>query len=244
MNKTVIVTGGAKGIGEAISKKFAENDYNLVINYKSSENKANELLNELLKINSNVKIFKADLSYSNQAKELIDFTIKQFGKIDILINNAGVSQQKLFIDITDEDWKNIINNNLSSAFYCSKYCLKNMIKNKSGKIINISSIWGETGASCEVHYSVSKAGIIGLTKALAKEVGPSNIQVNCVSAGIIKTDMLNNFTDEDLRLLCEETPLMKLGTPQDIANAVCFLASEKSDFITGQVLGVNGGFLI
>lgn len=194
--------------------------------------------------NFSVKLFKADISNREDVENMVDYCIKEFGGLDVLVNNAGVSQDKLFTDITDEDWDNMMNINLKGSFYCSQVALKYMISEKKGNIINISSIWGISGASCEVHYSITKAGIIGMTKALAKEVGPSNIRVNSIAPGVINTDMLSGYNEEDIDALVEETPLMRLGTPEDIANCAIFLASDKSNFITGQVISPNGGFVI
>lgn len=194
--------------------------------------------------NFSVKLFKADISNREDVEDMVDYCIKEFGGLDVLVNNAGVSQDKLFTDITDEDWDNMMNINLKGSFYCSQVALKYMISEKKGNIINISSIWGISGASCEVHYSITKAGIIGMTKALAKEVGPSNIRVNSIAPGVINTDMLSGYNEEDIDVLVEETPLMRLGTPEDIANCAIFLASDKSNFITGQVISPNGGFVI
>ena len=169
---------------------------------------------------------------------MCDFCIKNYGKIDVLVNNAGISQIKPFADITEEDWDNIMNVNLKGVYNCTKGVIDNMIHNKQGKIINISSMWGEVGGSCEVHYSASKAGIIGFTKALAKEMGLSNIQVNCVSPGIIDTEMNSMHNLEELK---NDVPLNKIGTPEDIAETVYFLASDAANYITGQVISVNGG---
>ena len=174
---------------------------------------------------------------------MIEYCLKEFEGLDVLVNNAGISQDKLFTDITDEDWERMMSINVTSVFNCSRKALQHMIWEKSGSIINITSMWGETGGSCEVHYSASKAAIIGMTKALAKEVGPSNIRVNAVSPGVIMTDMCAYYGEETLNELKEETPLMKLGKPEDIAETVYFLA-EKGNFITGQVVGVNGGMVI
>ena len=175
---------------------------------------------------------------------MVNHCIGVFGKIDVLVNNAGITQSKLFTDITYEDWKEMMDINLNGIFYTTQKALQYMIPEMSGKIINISSIWGMVGGSFEVHYSTSKAAIIGMSKALAKELGPSNIQVNVIAPGVIQTDMLNDIDEDIIDTLREETPLMRLGTPEDIANCVLFLASEKSNFITGQVISPNGGFVI
>ncbi|TQY40276.1 elongation factor P 5-aminopentanone reductase, partial [Clostridioides difficile] len=230
--KTVLITGGARGIGKAMSKAFAKEGYNVLVNFNKSENEAKELYTILNEKNFSVKLFKADISNREDVEDMVDYCIKEFGGLDVLVNNAGVSQDKLFTDITDEDWDNMMNINLKGSFYCSQVALKYMISEKKGNIINISSIWGISGASCEVHYSITKAGIIGMTKALAKEVGPSNIRVNSIAPGVINTDMLSGYNEEDIDALVEETPLMRLGTPEDIANCAIFLASDKSNFIT------------
>lgn len=244
MKEIVLITGGSRGIGAACVDLFASKGYKVVINYNNSEEEANNLYKRLLDKGLDVHIFKADVSVREEVNSMVDYCIKEFSAIDILINNAGISQEKLFIDITDEDWDKMLNTNLKSMFYTTQEVLKHMISEKKGKIINISSMWGMVGASCEVHYSAAKAGVIGMTKALAKEVGPSNIQVNAIAPGVIKTDMLNGFTDEDMDVLIEETPLMRIGTSMDIAKCAVFLASEGSDFITGQVISPNGGFVI
>lgn len=241
--KTALVTGGAKGIGSAICRALAIDGYKIAINYNSSQTEAVDLKNELSAI-TEVEIFKADVSDSKQVKEMFSEIEKVFGCVDVLVNNAGIAEQMLFTDITDETWQKMINVNLSGAFYCCREALKFMINKKSGRIINIASMWGETGASMEVHYSASKAGLIGLTKALAKEVGLSGVTVNAVSPGVIMTDMMKSFSEDDIAVLKDETPLNSLGTAENVADAVSFLASEKADFITGQVISVNGGFVI
>ena len=242
--KTVLITGASRGIGNAIAKLFAENNYNVVINYNKSEDEAKELQNYLTNKGYSVRIFKADVSNINEVNSLVNYTIGQFEKIDVLINNAGISKTNLFTDISYEEWNEIMNVNLNGVFYTTKKALQYMLPEMSGKIINISSIWGMVGGSFEVHYSASKAAIIGMTKALAKELGPSNINVNCIAPGVIKTDMLNNVSEDTLDALKEETPLMKLGSPEDIAKCALFLASEGGDFLTGQVISPNGGFVI
>ncbi|MBO3445924.1 3-oxoacyl-ACP reductase FabG [Clostridium sp. CCUG 7971] len=242
--KTAIVTGSSRGIGRAIAILFAESGYNVVINYSKSEKEAMELYTDLKNKGLYVKLFKADVSKKHEVNLLVNYCIGEFGRIDVLVNNAGISQDKLFTDITDEDWTNMMNINLNGVFYCTQKALQYMIPEMSGKIINISSIWGMVGGSYEVHYSTSKAAIIGMTKALAKELGPSNIQVNCIAPGVIQTDMINNVSDEILDVLKDETPLMRLGTPEDIANVALFLADDKSNFITGQIISPNGGFVI
>ena len=241
-NKVVVVTGGSRGIGAEIVKKLAGDNYRVILNYNKSENEAKKVKEDLQKNNINIEIFKADVSKREEVKELIDFVINKFGKIDVLINNAGISQAKLFTDLTDEDWNNMIQTNLTSVFYCTQEAIKNMISRKEGLIINISSIWGVTGSSCEVHYSVAKAGIDGMTKALAKEVGPSNIRVNSIAPGIIDTDMNKAYTDEEIKDIIEDSPLNKIGKKVDIARCVEWLIED--EYTTGQVISINGGWLI
>ncbi len=242
-NKVALVTGGAKGIGRAICRSLAADGFKIAVNYNNSEKEALELKNELSQI-TEAEAFKCDVSDSSQVKEMFSEISKVLGNVSILVNNAGIAQQVLFTDITDEMWQKMLNTNLSSAFYCSREALKNMINEKSGVIINIASMWGEVGASMEVHYSAAKAGLIGLTKALAKEVGLSGIRVNAVSPGVVLTDMMNSFSENDKEALKDETPLNTLGTPENIADAVSFLVSDKARFLTGQVISVNGGFVI
>ena len=237
VNKVVVVTGGSRGIGAEIVKFLAKLDYKVVLNYNKSESYAQDVKKEL----NDVEIFKADVSKKEEANALIDFAIKKYGKIDVLINNAGIAQTKLFTEITDEDWKNIIDTNLNSAFYCSREAVKNMIHNKSGLIINISSIWGITGASCEVAYSTSKAAINGFTKALAKELGPSNIRVNAIAPGIINTAMNSYLSEDELKDIKEEIPLEKIGNPVDIAKCVKWLIED--NYTTGQIISINGGWI-
>lgn len=244
MAKTVLITGASRGIGAEIARQFALNGYNVAVNYNKSEQSAELLKQEIIKNGGTAEIFKADVSNYNEVVNMVESIYTTFGFIDILVNNAGIAQQILFTDITPEIWANMLDTNLTSVYNCCNAVLPKMISEHKGNIINIASMWGETGGSCEVHYSASKAGVIGLTKALAKEVGLSNIRVNCVSPGVVMTDMMSGFTQETLDSLVEETPLNKLGNSTDIANAVLFLADEKSSFITGQVLGVNGGILI
>lgn len=242
VNKVVVVTGGSRGIGAEIVKKLARDKYRVILNYNKSENEAKKVKEDLQKNNINIEIFKADVSKREEVKELIDFVINKFGKIDVLINNAGISQTKLFTDLTDEDWNNMIQTNLTSVFYCTQEAIRNMISRKEGLIINISSIWGVTGSSCEVHYSVAKAGIDGMTKALAKEVGPSNIRVNSIAPGIIDTDMNKAYTDEEIKDIIEDIPLNKIGKKVDIARCVEWLIED--EYTTGQVISINGGWLI
>ncbi len=242
--KTALITGASRGIGKAIATLFAENGYNVLINYNNSEKEALDLYNELKSRGFAVDTYKADVSKKEEVNLMVNYCIGQFEGIDVLVNNAGISKTNLFTDISYEEWDEVISTNLNSVFYTTKKALQYMIPQMSGKIINISSIWGMVGGSYEVHYSTSKAAIIGMSKALAKELGPSNIQVNCIAPGVIQTDMLDNIEGDALEALRQETPLMRLGTVEDIANCALFLASDKSNFITGQVISPNGGFVI
>ena len=241
--KTAVITGSSQGIGRQIALEFAKNNYAVVVNYNKSKNEALELIEKIKKLGSTSIAVQADVSKFQEAQKLIDLSLNEFGKIDVLVNNAGISLQKIFQDVSEAEWKNLFAVNVGSVFNCCSCVLKDMISRKSGKIINISSIWGMVGASMEVHYSASKAAVIGFTKALAKELGPSGINVNCVSPGVIDTKM-NNFDQETLAELKNETPLGKIGTALDIAKTVLFLVSSGADFITGQVISPNGGFVI
>lgn len=242
MKKVAIVTGASRGIGREIAKNLAREGIEVVANYNHSEEAAKTLKEELKKEGIEIFIKKADVSKRNEAKELVEFTLKQFGKVDILINNAGISEYKLFTEETDEDWQRVINTNLYSAFVMSQEVLPNMIHNKKGCIINISSAWGVVGGALEVIYSVSKAGMDALTKALAKELGPSNIRVNSIAPGMIDTKMNANLNQEELKQLEEETPLGRIGKPVDIAKCVKWLVED--NFTTGQVISINGGWII
>ena len=240
--KTIIVTGGSRGIGASIVKELANKDYNIVLNYNNSEKQAKQIQKELLEKNIKIEIFKADVSKRENVKELVKFALEKFKTIDVLINNAGIDQVKMFMDITDEDWNKMIQTNLNSVFYCTQEVLPTMIHNKNGNIINISSIWGITGASCEVHYSVAKAGIDGMTKALAKELGPSNIRVNSIAPGAILTDMNSGYTNEEIKDMESQIPLGRLGNSTEIAKCVNWLIED--NYTTGQIISPNGGWVI
>lgn len=242
VNKVVVVTGSSRGIGAEIVKLLAKSGHTVILNYSKSEDCAKSVENELKNLGYTVDIFKADVSKKEEAESLVKFAVNKYGKIDVLINNAGISQTKLFTDITDEDWQNMLNNNLNSAFYCTREAVKNMIHNKQGLIINMSSIWGVTGASMEVHYSTAKAGLIGFTKALAKELGPSNIRVNAIAPGIIDTDMCSEYSVKEKDKIKEEIPLERIGTAENIAKCVKWLIED--DYVTGEVISINGGWNI
>ena len=244
MNGVALVTGASRGIGRAIALQLARDGYAVAVHYHRSATLAQELCDEILSFGGHAEVFSCNIGDGFAVSRMIDDITKRMGAITVLINNAGIAQQKLFTDITDEEWRTMMSVHVDGAFYTSRAVLPPMIRNHNGVIINISSMWGQTGGSCEVHYSTAKAALIGLTKALAKEVGPSGIRVNCVAPGVIKTDMLSGFDDDTLSELAEEAPLCRLGTPEDIAAAVSFLVSDKAGFITGQVLAPNGGIII
>ena len=230
---TALITGSSRGIGAACARALKNAGYDVIINYNHSEKEALALAEELC-----AKAVKADVSDAAQVKKMFD----EIGGADILVCNAGISMFKMFCDTTQEDWNKIFTVNFGGTVNCIQAALPNMVHNKFGRIITMSSIWGVAGASCESAYSASKAAVIGLTKSLAKELGPSGITVNCIAPGVIDTDMNAHLTEEIMEELKEETPVCAIGKPEDIAQAVCYLAS--APFVTGQVLGVNGGFLI
>ena len=240
----VLVTGGSRGIGAAICRAFAAAGWDVAINYLSSDEKAKELSAELQKAGVRSLCVQADVSDSAQVGVMFDTVRRELGEPEILVNNAGISMFGLLTELSDEDWRKMLDTDLSAVFYCCRAALPAMIRARRGVIVNIASMWGEVGASCEAAYSAAKAGVIGLTKALAKEVGPSGVRVNAVSPGVVMTDMMAGFSQTDIAALTEETPLMTTGTAEDVAAAVLFLASEKARFITGQVLPVNGGMVI
>ncbi|HIS78355.1 elongation factor P 5-aminopentanone reductase [Anaeromassilibacillus sp. An200] len=237
--KTALVTGGSRGIGAAVCRRLAEDGLRVVVHYNQNKGKAEALVRELTEKTGLPHLaLPAELAERAQVEELFRLA----GPVDVLVNNAGIAQQKLFTDITEDDWRRMFAVDVDGVFRCCQCALPHMIHEKSGCIINIASIWGEIGASCEVHYSAAKAAVIGLTKALAKELGPSHIRVNCVSPGVIDTEMNAMFDEETMRELCESTPLGRIGSPEDIAAAVSFLASDAASFLTGQTLSVNGLF--
>lgn len=238
MNPNIIlISGASRGIGRQIAIDLSQTGYTVIANYNKSEQSAKELQTQF-----NIDTFQADISKGTEIKQLTDYVLKKYGKIDVLINNAGISQTKLFTDITDEDWNQMINTNLYSAFKLTQKCLPNMIHNKSGCIINISSMWGQVGASCESLYSITKAGIDAMTKSLAKELGPSGIRVNSIAPGFIDTDMNKCYSKEDVQGIISETPLEKIGQPSDISKCIKWLIEDQ--FTTGQIISINGGLVI
>ena len=238
--KTAVVTGASRGIGAAAARLLSAEGYRVALNYCHSRERAERIAAEL----PGSFAIGADVSDPEAVARMSEEVTRRFGTIDLLVNNAGIAQQKLFTDLSEQDWDRMFDVNVKGTFLTCRAFLPGMIRRKAGKIINISSIWGVAGASCEVHYSASKAAVIGLTKALAKEVGPSGITVNCIAPGIIQTDMNQALLPDVLDGLREETPLRRIGTPEDVARTILFLAGVSGSFITGQVLGVNGGFVI
>lgn len=244
MKRTVIVTGSSKGIGAAAAIMFAQKGFNVVINYNESYESASLLCSSLVSNGYSVITQKANVANKMEVDLMVKETLYKFGSIDVLINNAGVAYQGLITDTDEIDFDRIIDIDLKGVFNCCKSVTQTMVNQKSGTIINISSMWGQVGASCEVAYSAAKAGVIGLTKALAKELAPSGITVNCIAPGLIETGMNSNLTVEELNAFVNEIPLGRMGSADEIAAAAYFLASPAADYITGQVLGINGGYII
>lgn len=244
MSRVVLVTGASRGIGRETARQFALAGDRVVLNYHQHRDAAELLVTELSQAGCTVSAIQADVSHRDQVDAMVAQTRQTFGPVDVLVNNAGIAQQKLFTDLSDEDWERMFDIHVKGAFYCCQAVLPDMIRQRQGKIVNVSSIWGMTGSSCEVHYSAAKAALIGLTRALAKELGPSNIQVNCVAPGVIDTEMNADLDDATRASLIDQTPLGVLGRAADIAHAIVFLASGQAAFITGQIISPNGGFAI
>lgn len=242
--KTALVTGGSRGIGAATALELARAGYAVAVNYRENAEKAAGIVKSIASSGGRAMAVSADISNSAAVARMFEEIRAQFGGVDLLVNNAGVSYIGLFQDMSDADINRLISVNLVGAMLCSREAAKDMLRQKSGVIINVASMWGEVGASCEAVYSAAKAGLIGFTKALAKELGPSGIRVNCVSPGVIRTDMISELTEDVIAELREDTPLLRIGTPEDVAQAIAFLASERASFITGQTLPVNGGIII
>lgn len=240
---TAIVTGGSRGIGAAAALELAKLGYAVVVNYRKNQSAAEDVVRKITELGGNAVAVKCDISCLNDVKALFE-EADRLGNVEVLVNNAGISYIGLLQDMRLGDIRKQISVNLFGAVICSQEAARRMVSRKSGAIINVASMWGEVGASCEAVYSACKAGIIGFTKALAKELGPSGVRVNCVSPGVIRTDMNSELTEETLRELAEETPLLRIGTPEDVAKAIAFLARGDSSFITGQVLPVNGGIIV
>ncbi len=242
MRKSVLITGGSRGIGGATVRHFAQKGWNVALHYHQSKEQAQQLAEEL---GDCVHLVQGDLRNSSDVNRLVGEAIRLLGGLDALVCNAGIAQPVgLLSDLSDEGWRQIMSTNLDGTFYALRGCIPHFVRQQSGAIVTLSSMWGVTGGSCEAAYSASKAGIIGLTRALAKELGPSHIRVNCVAPGVIQTEMNGNLDGETLQSLAEETPLGRIGTPGEVAEAIYFLCAEGSAFVTGQVLQVNGGILI
>lgn len=240
----MLVTGASRGIGREIAKLFAKNGYQVAVNYCLSQEQAESCVDEIQQQGGTAMMIGADVSNRLEVHNMIKQVYQSFGKIDILVNNAGIAQQKLFTDLSEQDWIKMFDINVKGVFEVTQAVLPLMIRQQQGNIVNISSMWGVTGASCEVHYSAAKAAVIGFTKALAKEVGPSHINVNCVAPGVIQTQMNDLLSQQTIQTLKEETPLGRIGTPKDVAELVLFLASEKASFLTGQIITADGGMTI
>lgn len=242
--KVVLVTGASRGIGKAVAARFARAGYGVAVHYNTGKAEAETFVGQLAEEGCTVMAVHADIRDSAQVEAMIETVATAFGDINILINNAGIAQQKLFTDITEEEWRNMFAVHVDGTFFCTKAVLPAMIRKKEGCIVNVSSMWGQIGGSCEVHYSAAKGAIQAMTKALAKEVGPSGIRVNCIAPGVIQTEMNKMLDAETLEELRQETPLELLGTAEDVANMAYFLCSDEATFITGQIIGVNGGMVI
>lgn len=237
--KRVLITGGARGIGAACVRKFTANGDRVAFFYHTSRDSA-----EKLALETGAFAVCADVTDSASVNHGVSEALEWLGGIDVLVNNAGIAQIKLFTDLSDADWDAMIATDLSGAFRVTREIARRMVAQHGGRIIQIGSMWGKTGASCEVHYSAAKAGLRGMTMALAKELGPSGITVNCVEPGVIDTEMNRGLDEETRKTLCDETPLCRIGQPEDVAECVCFLASDAASFITGQAIGVDGGYAI
>lgn len=244
MRKVALVTGASRGIGRAIALQLAADGYAVAVNYCTNRGAAEAVCREIADLGGCAEAFACDVADEQQVAAMMTAVGDRLGEITLLVNNAGIAEQKLFTELTADEWHRMMAVHVDGAFYTCRGVLPAMLRRHAGCIINVSSMWGQIGASCEVHYSTAKAALIGLTKALAKEVGPSGIRVNCVAPGVIATDMLAGFDEATRSALAEETPLCRLGTAEDVAKAVSYLASENAGFLTGQVIAVNGGYVI
>ncbi len=242
-NKCAFITGASGGIGKAIALRLASDGFDIAACWYSDGNGANQLGEELEKLGINFRLYKADVSDYNRMKEIFEDAVEYFGGIHVLVNNAGMAQQKLFTDISEDEFDRICAVNFKSVYNCCKFAVPDMVSRKSGKIINVSSMWGVSGASCETVYSATKAAVIGFTKALGKELAPSNVQVNCVAPGAIDTKMNSNLSDEDKAAFAQEIPVGRFGAPEEIAGIVSFLAGEDSSYVTAQTIVADGGFI-
>ena len=244
MRKIALITGGSRGIGAACVRTFAEDGYSVVFLYNNSGEKAEAFVQSLRAEGKDVSAFRCDVADADRVKTVITDILRTCRHVDVLVNCAGIAHVGLFTDMTEDEWDHLFAVNVRSAFSVTKAVLPGMISRQTGSIINVSSMWGEVGASCEVAYSAAKAALIGLTKALAKEVGPSGVRVNCVTPGVIDTDMNAQLTEEDRAELADETPLGRIGDADEVAKSILFLCGENASFITGQILGVSGGLVV
>ena len=242
--KTALVTGASRGIGAACARELARAGWAVAVNYRTSQEKAEDVAAQIRQDGGVALAIPGDIGDPEQVEALFRTAETELGSVEVLVNNAGIAQQKLFTDVTEEDWDELFRVDVKGVFLCCRRALPGMLRRHGGSIVNISSMWGQVGASCEVAYSAAKAAVIGLTKALAQEVGPSVVRVNCIAPGVIQTEMNGHLPPQALEALKEETPLEALGTPEDVARAVSFLCSPGAGFITGQVLGVNGGLVV
>ena len=244
MRKIALITGGSRGIGAACVRAFADDGYAVVFLYNNSREKAEALVQQLRTEGRDVSAWQCDVSDAAQVHTVIADILRTYRRIDALVNCAGIAHIGLFTDMTEEEWDRLFAVNVRSAFSVTKAVLTGMISRQNGAIVSVSSMWGEVGASCEVAYSATKAALIGMTKALAKEVGPSGVRVNCVTPGVIDTDMNAQLTDDDRAALSDETPLGRIGSAEEVAKTILFLCGEDASFITGQIIGVSGGLVI
>ena len=242
--KTVLITGASGEIGAAAAKLFSQNGYAVAVNYFQNKQSADEVVDCILRNGGKAASYKADVADKTAVDEMVSKINKELGNIDVLINNAAVSDRQMLCDVSPEKWQRIFDVNVTGVFNCCRAVMDSMVEHKCGNIINVSSMWGIVGASCEVAYSATKAAVIGFTKALAKELGPSGIRVNCVSPGLINTKMNAEVDKEALDGIAEETPLMRMGTPLEVAHAMLYLASENAAFITGENINISGGFVM
>ena len=244
MRKVALVTGAGTGIGAACALALAKDGYSVIALYRRSKAGAEDVCAQIRAQGGDAHAVQCDVAQSADVTRMAQDVLKTFRRVDVLVHCAGIAQEGLLTDMTDEEWREMMGVHLDGAFYLSRAFLPGMVSRRAGSVVFVSSMWGQVGASCEAAYSAAKAGVIGLTKALCKEVGPSNVRVNCVAPGCIDTAMMAAYDEEARAALCEETPLMRIGTPAECAGAVRFLCSDEASFITGQVLGVNGGFVV
>lgn len=244
MAQTALITGASRGIGREAALLLARQGVRIAVNYRERREEAEALVRLLRKEGADAITVQADVADREQVIDMLHKIEQAFGGVDVLVHSAGIAQQKLFTDITPAEWRRMFAVHVDGLYHCCQAVLPHMIHQKAGRIVTVSSMWGEVGASCEVHYSAAKAAVIGMTKALARELGPSGITVNCVAPGVIDTEMNAHLDEQTRAALCEETPLCRIGTAREAAGAIAFLVSEKASFITGQVLGVNGGIVV